>query len=163
MLHFKILIPLLPASFSLRREGRPENYICCLLQASKDLPSTSGKRIQWLLVSPRLLTHLSLIEIQKLNPFVKTWSWGMREQGGRKYRARTERGKANIQENSKKTEKKYLTSREKLEMDLRGKNLKSAFCNLCLILRLKIWNFFLMPLLEEGNATGHKVHTGLCK
>lgn len=45
----------------------------------------------------------------------------MREQGGGKCRAKTERGKENIQEGSEKTQKKYHKSREKLEMDLRKK------------------------------------------
>lgn len=46
--------------------------ICHLLRASKELPATSGRRIQRLLVSPGLLNHLSLIEIQKLSPFAQT-------------------------------------------------------------------------------------------
>lgn len=48
----------------------------------------------------------------------------MREEGGGKCRTKTERGKENIQERSEKTQKKYHTSSEKLEMDLRKKNIE---------------------------------------
>lgn len=79
---------------------------------------------------------------------------------------RTERNVQRKKRESKytgeKTRRNYCTSRGKLKVDLK-KKMEPAVGNLCLIQRFKMWDLFLMPLLEEGNAAGHEVHTGLRK
>lgn len=74
-----------------------------------------------------------------------------------------QRKKRKSKHTGEKTQRKYCTSRGKLEVDLREKKMEPAVGNLCLIQRFKMWDLFLMPLLKEGNATGHGVHTGLRK
>lgn len=84
----------------------------------------------------------------------------MREKGGR-----NAEGKENEEKKThRKAQRKHNKNiQRKAGSGFEGKKMEPAVCNLCLIQRFKMWNLFLMPLLEGGNATGHEVHTALCK
>lgn len=70
----------------------------------------------------------------------------MHERMGEKCRAQTERGKENTQEGSEKTHTKLLDMQRKAGDGFEEKKMETAVCNLQLIQRFKMWNFFLMPL-----------------
>lgn len=163
MLRFKILILLLSASFSLRRKGCPGNHHLLFAASIKgsstniweEDTATFGLSQTVDSFKPHRNSEAKSIRKNMIMRHERI-GWEMQSKNRKRKRKHPGRLKENTEKNTIHLEKSWRWTSGK-------KKSKSAVCNLWLILRFKMRNFFLMPLLEEGNATGHEVHTGLCK
>lgn len=118
MLHFNVLFPLLPASFSLRREGRPENHHLLFAAGIKGSSSNIWKEDTVTFGLSQTVDSFKPHRNSEAKSICKNMIMRHGEQGG-EMQSKNRKRRKHPGRLRKKNRKKYHTPREKLEMDLR--------------------------------------------